>query len=148
MSPRHYALAHMIVLVWGVNFAVIKIGLASMPLFFLAALCFLLEAIPALLFLRTPKVPLKLYLAFGLVMSFGQFALLFSAIHVGKPSGWRHWCCNRNQPLRCCWLDLRNHLHPAVHRAQDALSRACVRQWTLAQLVAEAHEGSLCQSTL
>jgi len=32
-------------------------------------------------------VPLRLYLAFGLTMSVGQFAFLFSAIHVGMPSG-------------------------------------------------------------
>jgi O-acetylserine/cysteine efflux transporter len=39
------------------------------------------------LFVRPPKLPLRLYLAFGLTMSVGQFAFLFSAIHVGMPSG-------------------------------------------------------------
>ncbi|HSY27219.1 MAG TPA: EamA family transporter, partial [Burkholderiaceae bacterium] len=72
---------------WGVNFAVIKIGLVGVPPLLLAALRFALAAFPALLFLRPPKVPLRLYLAYGMTISVGQFAFLFSAIHVGMPSG-------------------------------------------------------------
>ncbi len=87
MRPRHLALALLVIVVWGVNFAVIKIGLVGVPPFLLGALRFMLAAFPALLFLRPPKVPLRLYLAFGLTMSVGQFAFLFSAIHVGMPSG-------------------------------------------------------------
>jgi len=37
------------------------------------------------------------------------------------------------------WLDWRNHMHPAVHRAQDALSREPARLWTLHDLADEAH---------
>lgn len=32
------------------------------------------------------------------------------------------------------WLAHRNHMHPAVHRAQDAVSREPQRNWTLAEL--------------
>jgi transcriptional regulator GlxA family with amidase domain len=32
------------------------------------------------------------------------------------------------------WLAHRNHMHPAVHRAQDAMSREPQRPWTLAEL--------------
>ena len=53
----------------------------------LGALRFLLAAFPALLFFRPPRVPLRWYLAYGLTISVGQFAFLFSAIHVGMPSG-------------------------------------------------------------
>ncbi|MCI5067975.1 EamA family transporter, partial [Acidovorax sp.] len=42
---------------------------------------------PALLFVRPPKVPLRLYLLYGMTMAVGQFALLFTAIHIGMPSG-------------------------------------------------------------
>lgn len=87
MSSRNLALALTVILVWGVNFAVIKIGLVGVPPLLLAAMRFVMAAFPALLFLRLPKVPLRLYLAFGLAMSVGQFAFLFSAIHVGMPSG-------------------------------------------------------------
>ncbi len=87
MRPRDLALALLVIVVWGVNFAVIKIGLVGLPPLLLAALRFTLAAFPALLFLPPPKVPLRLYLAFGLTMSVGQFAFLFTAIHVGMPSG-------------------------------------------------------------
>jgi O-acetylserine/cysteine efflux transporter len=87
MRLRDIILALVVIVVWGVNFAVIKMGLVGVPPLLLAALRFVLAAFPALLFLHAPKVPLRLYLAFGLTMSVGQFAFLFSAIHVGMPSG-------------------------------------------------------------
>jgi O-acetylserine/cysteine efflux transporter len=66
---------------------VIKVGVADVPPVLLGALRFMLAAFPAVLFLRAPKVPLRLYLLYGMTISVGQFALLFSAIHVGMPTG-------------------------------------------------------------
>ena len=37
-------------------------------------------------FVKPPKVPLRLYLLYGMTMAVGQFALLFTAIHIGMPS--------------------------------------------------------------
>ncbi len=37
------------------------------------------------------------------------------------------------------WLAHRNHMHPAVHRAQDAIADAPARLWTLAALAKVAH---------
>jgi O-acetylserine/cysteine efflux transporter len=87
IRPRDLALALLVIVVWGVNFAVIKVGVADVPPFLLGALRFMLAAFPALLFFRPPKVPLRLYLAYGMTISVGQFAFLFSAIHVGMPTG-------------------------------------------------------------
>ncbi|WP_034300420.1 EamA family transporter [Herbaspirillum sp. RV1423] len=87
MRPSHLALVLLVILVWGVNFAIIKVGLVGVPPLLLASLRFILAAFPALLLVRPPKLPLRLYLAFGLTMSVGQFAFLFSAIHAGMPSG-------------------------------------------------------------
>jgi O-acetylserine/cysteine efflux transporter len=87
LRPRDLALALLVIVVWGVNFAVIKVGLGSMPPLLLAALRFVLAAFPALLFLPAPRLPLRLYLAYGLTMSVGQFGFLFTAIHLGMPSG-------------------------------------------------------------
>lgn len=87
MRPVHLALVLLVILVWGVNFAIIKVGLVGVPPLLLGTLRFILAAFPALLFVRPPKLPLRLYLAFGLTMSVGQFAFLFTAIHVGMPSG-------------------------------------------------------------
>jgi transcriptional regulator GlxA family with amidase domain len=37
------------------------------------------------------------------------------------------------------WLDGRNHLHPALHRVQDAVAADPARRWTTAELSALAH---------
>jgi len=87
MRPKDLALALLVILVWGVNFAVIKVGVVGVPPLLLGALRFALAAFPALLFLKPPKVPLRWYVAYGLTISVGQFAFLFTAIHVGMPSG-------------------------------------------------------------
>ena len=79
--------ALLVVLVWGVNFVVIHVGLVDVPPLLLGALRFLLVALPAVFFVPRPRIPLRWLLAYGLTISFGQFALLFSAMRVGKPAG-------------------------------------------------------------
>ena len=76
-----------VILVWGVNFAVIKVGVAEIPPLMLGGLRFLLAAFPALFFLRPPKVPMRIYMLYGMTISVGQFSLLFTAIHMGMPTG-------------------------------------------------------------
>lgn len=39
-----------------------------------------------------------------------------------------------NEPQVSHWLDGRNHLHPAVHRVQDAISQAPTQAWPLERL--------------
>jgi O-acetylserine/cysteine efflux transporter len=87
MRPRDLALVLLVVLLWGVNFVVIKVGLRGVSPFLLAGLRFTFTALPAVLFLRPPRLPLRIYAAFALTTFFGQFALLFWAIKVGMPTG-------------------------------------------------------------
>ncbi|RMH86774.1 O-acetylserine/cysteine exporter [Pseudomonas sp. AOB-7] len=87
MSPKDLLLALLVIVVWGLNFVVIKLGLHEMPPMLLGALRFLLAAFPAILFVRRPQVPLRWLLAYGLTISLGQFACLFYAMHVGMPAG-------------------------------------------------------------
>ncbi|MFI8744398.1 EamA family transporter [Pseudomonas sp. NPDC077186] len=87
MSPKDLLLALLVIVVWGLNFVVIKLGLHEMPPMLLGALRFLLAAFPAILFVRRPQVPLRWLLAYGLTISLGQFACLFYAMQVGMPAG-------------------------------------------------------------
>ena len=51
---RFVLIALLVILVWGVNFAVIKVGLVGVPPLLLGALRFMLAAFPALLFFKAP----------------------------------------------------------------------------------------------
>ena len=87
MAPRDVGLALLMVLLWGVNFAVIKAGLRGVSPFVLGGLRFALTVFPAVFFLPRPKVPARLFLFFGAATFLGQFSLLFWAIKVGMPTG-------------------------------------------------------------
>ncbi|MBS1205330.1 MAG: acetylserine transporter [Proteobacteria bacterium] len=87
MTRKDVLLAMLVVVAWGLNFVVIKVGLHSMPPLMLAGLRFVFVAFPAILFVARPNIPLRLLLGYGLTISFGQFAFLFCAIKFGMPAG-------------------------------------------------------------
>ena len=87
MTPKDLLLALLVIVVWGLNFVVIKVGLHGMPPMLMGALRFMLAAFPAILFVRRPQVPLRWMLAYGMTISLGQFAFLFYAMYVGMPAG-------------------------------------------------------------
>ncbi|MGD1826638.1 Permease of the drug/metabolite transporter (DMT) superfamily [Chromobacterium violaceum] len=76
-----------IVLVWGVNFVVIKWGVAGVPPLLLGALRFALVALPAVFVIRRPALPWRYLALYGLTVGVGQFGCLFSAIKLGMPAG-------------------------------------------------------------
>ncbi|MCK1142819.1 EamA family transporter, partial [Providencia stuartii] len=76
-----------VVIIWGVNFVIIKLGVTALPPLLLGALRFVFVAFPAIFFFRRPRIPFRLLLLYGLTISFGQFAFLFCAIRVGMPAG-------------------------------------------------------------
>lgn len=55
MSRKDGVLALLVVVVWGLNFVVIKVGLHNMPPLMLAGLRFMLVAFPAIFFVARPK---------------------------------------------------------------------------------------------
>ena len=65
MSPRDLLLALVVVVAWGVNFVVIKVGLHGVPPMLLGALRFTLAAVPAVFFIKRPKLPWRWLLAYG-----------------------------------------------------------------------------------
>lgn len=87
MLVKDMLLALCVVVAWGVNFVVIKLGLQGMPPFLLAGLRFTLVAFPAIFFVRRPPIPLRWLVVYGMTISFGQFAFLFLAIKLGMPAG-------------------------------------------------------------
>jgi O-acetylserine/cysteine efflux transporter len=86
VQPRHIALAVLLSVVWGLNFVVIAVALTDFPPIFLAALRFVITAIP-LFFLPRPNIPLRTLAPIALTLFVGQFALFFPAMTLGMPPG-------------------------------------------------------------
>jgi O-acetylserine/cysteine efflux transporter len=80
MPAAHLLLALLVVFVWGTNFVVIKLGLATLPPLLFAALRFALSALPWMLFIRRPPVAWRWLASFGVLLGAGQFGLLFLAM--------------------------------------------------------------------
>ncbi|ODV11592.1 MAG: hypothetical protein ABT20_05485 [Rubrivivax sp. SCN 70-15] len=77
---RHLALALAVVAVWGTNFVVIKVALASLPPLLFATLRFTFALLPAAFFVRRPAVRWRLLAAYGVLIGAGQFGLLYVAM--------------------------------------------------------------------
>lgn len=86
MPMRHIALAVLVTAIWGFNFVVIRLGLGSVPPLLLAALRFVVAALPVV-FLARPNVPPGRMIAVGMTLFVGQFAFLFPAMKLGMPPG-------------------------------------------------------------
>ena len=87
LSPRDLALTLAVVAVWGYTFVPIKVALAEVPPFTLAALRFFLAALPMVFFVRRPEMPLRGVIAYGFAIGVCQFGLLFLGIKLGMPAG-------------------------------------------------------------
>ena len=86
MHPRDSLRATLVAIVWGANFVVIDEGLKGFPPFLLLSARFLLVAFPLILFVPRPG-PWKPILMIGLLMSLGQFSLLYLGLQLGMPAG-------------------------------------------------------------
>lgn len=86
MNRKDFILAILVVIVWGANFTVIKLGLGGVPPMLLITLRFTLVAFPAIFFIKPPKIPLKDLLLYGFTVGVGQFGCLFYAMHIGMPA--------------------------------------------------------------
>ena len=87
MPLKDLLIALVVIVAWGVNFVVIKVGLDGLPPMLLGALRFLLVAFPAILLVKRPKLPWRWLIAYGATISLGQFAFLFQAMYSGMPPG-------------------------------------------------------------
>lgn len=80
LSLRDAALTLAIMVVWGTNFVVIRIGVEHFPPLFFACLRFAFALLPAVFFLKRPAVSWSKLAAYGVLIGAGQFGLLFIAI--------------------------------------------------------------------
>jgi len=80
LTISHALLALAVMIVWGTNFVVIRVGLQHLPPLLFATLRFTLVAFPAVFFLKRPAVPWRLLAAYGVFIGAGQFGLLFIAM--------------------------------------------------------------------
>ena len=87
VNTRDRLLGLTVAVLWGLNFLAIRVGLDHFPPFFFAGLRFLVIAVPVLLFVRRPDVPIKWLLLYGFGFGFAQFAFLFAAMNAGMPTG-------------------------------------------------------------
>ena len=87
MAPRHLLLALGLAAVWGVNFVVIEVGLAHFPPLLFCALRFLVAAVPAIFFFRSPGVGWRWVALATLTLAVLQFALVFIGMAQGMPAG-------------------------------------------------------------
>lgn len=87
MQRRDFIIGLLVIIVWGLNFIAIKLGLQDMPPLLLGALRFLLACFPAILFLPRPPIRWPWLIALGLSINVGQFAFLFLSMKVGMPAG-------------------------------------------------------------
>ena len=86
MSPKDLLLALVVIVAWGLNFVVIRVGLDDLPPMLLGALRFALAALPVF-FVRRPDLPWRWLIAYGATISLGQFVFLFQAMANGMPAG-------------------------------------------------------------
>ncbi len=87
MAWKDLLLALVVIVAWGVNFVVIKVGLHGVPPMLLGALRFTLAAVPAVFFVPRPRIPWRMLLLYGATILLGQFVFLFTAMYVGMPAG-------------------------------------------------------------
>jgi len=79
--------ALIVIIAWGMNFVVIKVGLSELPPLLLGALRFAFVAFPAVFFVRRPAIPWRTIVLYGFTISLGQFVFLFLAMSLGMPAG-------------------------------------------------------------
>ena len=87
MPLRDRLLACLVAVLWGLNFPAIHLSLAHFPPFALVALRFALIAVPTVLLVPRPDVPVRWLLGYGAGFGVLQFFFLYLAMDTGMPPG-------------------------------------------------------------
>lgn len=87
MPITHVFLALSVVVIWGLNFIFVTLGLKTFPPLLLCALRFIFASLPLIFFVKIPKASFKMIAMYGLIMFGLQFSLLFIGMNIGVTPG-------------------------------------------------------------
>ena len=87
MRPLDLLTAVFVAFVWGLNFVVIKLGLAELPPLLFSALRFTVAALPWVFLVGPPQAPWRIILGIGLFLGLLKFSALFIGMDLGMPAG-------------------------------------------------------------
>ena len=87
MTAQDLSIILLVVVIWGVNFVALRIGLNGMPPMLLVCLRFVLSALPAVFFVKRPQVQWRYVIGYGLVLGVVKFSLLYGGLKIGMPTG-------------------------------------------------------------
>lgn len=87
LSAGDWSGAAGVVLIWGLNFVVMKIALRDFGPMLLGALRFIAASLPFIVFLPRPRLPWRFLAGYGLAQGLGQFGFLFLGLKLGMPAG-------------------------------------------------------------
>ena len=83
LTGRDLSAALVVVVVWGVNFVVMKFALRDFSPFQLGAARYVFAVLPLILLVKPPCIAWKWVLIYGAFQGVGQFGILFFALKVG-----------------------------------------------------------------
>lgn len=83
LSGRDLLAVLAVVVIWGLNFVVMKFALRDFTPFQLGAARYVFAVLPLMLFIKPPPIARKWLLMYGLFQGVGQFGILFFALKVG-----------------------------------------------------------------
>jgi drug/metabolite transporter (DMT)-like permease len=87
MNNRDLLLGIFVMIVWGLNFSVIKLGVSEIDPLLLTALRFSLAVIPAVFFVKRPQVKWRYLIGYGLTFSIGVWGMASWSIQAGLSAG-------------------------------------------------------------
>ena len=127
---RDQLLALLVAVVWGLNFPATTLALEHFPPMLMVALRFTLVAVPALLLVPRPQVPVRWLLGVGLGIGLLQFAFLYLAMAAGMPGGLASLVLQASAPftvlLAGIWLHERLTRRQALGIAVAVLGLAVI----------------------
>jgi O-acetylserine/cysteine efflux transporter len=87
VTTRNRLLAVLVAVCWGLNFPATALALEHFPPLLMVSIRFALIAVPTLVFVPRPAVPLRWLIGVGLGIGTVQFAFLYLGMAAGMPSG-------------------------------------------------------------